>query len=187
MNDLEKSGQNRQEQQSNQQESNQVDSRNFLEYSQFQADRAKEDITKSESEADKKRKENLSKQFSGVNGLLSGIYRKGGVNTVAELRTAIDIHLESLIQDEATADESEYKSFERERKKAEAALKSLDNFDPRYLENTPFKEWKNRKNIESMQEGQAVASVESAKTEQEIKEARLMLEILTKGGVGIHT
>lgn len=187
MNDCERSGQNRQEKQANQQESNQVDPGSFLEYSQFQADRAKENITKSENAADKKRKEDLSKQFSGVSGLLSGIYRKGGVNTLDELKSALGAHLESLIQDEETADESEHKQFERERKKAEDSLRLLDNFDPHYLEHAPFKEWKKEKNIESTQERQVVAQAESVKTEQEIKENRLMLEILTEGGVGVHT
>ena len=157
----------------------------ILEYSQFKADRTQQDL---EENPNNKTKQRVANQWSGARDVIYevALKNKDRVTSTEDLRTALERY-QDWLDKKVTADDNEYKQIKLQKVKFSDAQGLIENFNFHNLESPFFKEWKSKKDKEAESKKQESQTVEKAKTEQEIKEEKLILEILTDGGVGVYT
>lgn len=184
MNNRENEHGNRNEAKSPNQEQSQPNSIQLLEVAQFRADQANENLANNKGDAGRKNLERIAKQH---NDALSSLKRMTRENlTLDQLKEKAYAAREELAEEEAI-DESDQKAIARELKKVDDAIRFLDNFSTDTFKLDSFKRWQEKRTGQAKEQKREVQIAEQTKNEQEVKEARLILEILAEGGVGVHT
>lgn len=184
MNDHEKRANNRNETAPLNQEQSQPALTQILELAQFRADQANENLANAKSDSDRKNSERVAKQHNGALAVLKSMANRS--SDFDELKENFYASRERLDSEEAI-DEADQKAIDRELRKVNDAIIFLANFSPDALRMDSFKKWQKKKEGEVKTQKQESRQAEIIQTEQEIREARLILEIFTEGGVGVHT
>jgi hypothetical protein len=184
MNNRENEQGNRNEAKSPNQEQSQPSSVQLLEVAQFRADQANENLSNAKDDSGRKNLERVAKQHNGALSALKSLAREN--LTLDQLKEKAYATREELVMEEA-ADESDQKAIDRELRKVDDVIRFLDNYSPDAFKMESFRKWQEKKTNQTKEQKREVQIAEQVINEQEVKEARLILEIITEGGVGAHT